>query len=195
VERVRFRYRLAAAGIDLGVLFALGYGISNVTQWLIIKQMTRPFVPMNPSKWFIVVITLTPPLVLLGYMGLELLARATPGKMLLKLRVRREDGGPATAGALVGRWLIKCSGILVEFAWALFFCIVVLARGSVPMTLGYYAGAVVSLMMVLNLMVLVFWLFALGKRRQAVYDRVTRTGVFRLADVSEQARAFEPVLG
>jgi uncharacterized RDD family membrane protein YckC len=99
-------------------------------------------------------------LVWLAYSATEILKAASPGKMLLGLKIVGETGGDATRAELLKRWAIKWSPSLVGLLWAVkgmagFHWIQAVAVGA------FVAGC----------------FFALGAKRQALHDRVTHTAI------------------
>jgi len=101
----------------------------------------------------------------LGYVGysvLEILKAATPGKMLLKLKITNEDGSEANRQTLIKRWAIKQIPLFVNvvaavttvllFSWLTLFC---------------FIGYVISCCLTFR------------PDRQALHDTMAHTAVFR----------------
>jgi uncharacterized RDD family membrane protein YckC len=96
------------------------------------------------------------------YMLTDVVAAATPGKMLMRLKIRREDSQKARIGNLLTRYLLKCS----------FFLIV--------LPFGIIENTVLSILFLsIGLMVFVGYFLILGDERQALHDRLSHTSVFR----------------
>jgi uncharacterized RDD family membrane protein YckC len=89
-------------------------------------------------------------------------AAATPGKALMRLTIRREDGHRAGLGRRLGRYLLKCSALLVVLPFGIVENIV--ASG---------------LFLLLGLAAIPGYLMILGSGRQTLYDRLSRTAVYR----------------
>jgi uncharacterized RDD family membrane protein YckC len=101
------------------------------------------------------------------YSLIEGLTGASPGKMLLKLKVGTADGHHAQIATYVTRWAVKYSGQLLAFLS------VVLVTPAIG-TVGTLA----------NLVVFVGCFLVLGANRQAIHDMVAKTAVFKKADLS-----------
>lgn len=101
----------------------------------------------------------------------EVLCAAGPGKLLIGLRIRNADGAPASAGQLLGRWLVKHA--------ALVFVILALALGG-----GDLGNLVSGLGLLISAVIAAGFLMTLGEQRQALHDRICGTAVFRVAAAS-----------
>ena len=102
------------------------------------------------------------------YSLIEAFTGASPGKMLLKLKVGTADGRRGTLRLYVTRWAIKYSGTLLGLL------------GAIPglHVLGLLAPAA-------GVIVFVGCFLALGDRRQALQDLGASTAVFRKADLGD----------
>jgi uncharacterized RDD family membrane protein YckC len=100
------------------------------------------------------------------YSLIEAFTGASPGKMVLKLKVGTADGRRASAALYARRWGIKYSGTLLGML------------GAVPglHALGLLAPAA-------GLVVFVGCFLVLGDRRQALHDLGAATAVFRTSDL------------
>jgi uncharacterized RDD family membrane protein YckC len=102
------------------------------------------------------------------YSLIEAFTGASPGKMLLKLKVGTADGRRGTLRLYVTRWAIKYAGTLLGLL------------GAIPglHVLGLLAPAA-------GVIVFVGCFLALGDRRQALHDLGASTAVFRRADLGD----------
>ncbi len=191
-KRVGVRLRSCALLVDGVVILVMWFGLSVLTQRV---AMGYGGMPMLSGKgyvglWFFML--LTPPLAVLMYAGCDAYFAATLGKSLLKLRIADETGRRATRGQLLARFAVKYASLIVLAVWIAFFSVhVAVSNGRglndvvrlTPFVLGF-AG--------LLLLIAGFGgLMALRAPRQALHDRLTRTAVYRAADVTTSF--FEPV--
>jgi len=101
-------------------------------------------------------------LIALAYSSLEIWRAATPGKMILGLRIKSEDGSAAATNVLTTRWALKNgSSILTMLAGLLGL--------AVLSTVGTVWG----------LIVLLGFLLTLGAARQALHDKIAKSAVYR----------------
>jgi len=100
------------------------------------------------------------------YSLVEAFTGASPGKMLLGLKVGLEDGRRAPVATYLARWIVKYSGSVLGLLGALPALHVLAALASA-------AGLVVFLGCFL----------VLGDKRQALHDLAAKTAVFRKADL------------
>jgi uncharacterized RDD family membrane protein YckC len=100
------------------------------------------------------------------YSLVEALAGASPGKMILGLKVGTDDGRRGSTGLYVKRWAIKYSGTLLGLL------------GAIPglHLLGLLAPAA-------GLTIFIGCFLVLGDKRQALHDLGAATAVFRKADL------------
>lgn len=113
--REGFLLRFCAAFID-GVFCLVPYGIG-----VALAAVAGP----RAGGFFIA-------LAILGYSAVEIFKAATPGKMLLKLKITNEDGSEASRQTLIKRWAIKqvplffnvvfAISMLGIFGWLTMFC-------------------------------------------------------------------------
>jgi uncharacterized RDD family membrane protein YckC len=103
------------------------------------------------------------PLWLLAYCGAEAVLGRTLGKRLAKIVVRTAAGARASPGALLTRWLAKFIWLLIGPA--------VKWMGDAPV------GAPVTYLT--WLIVLIGFAWAAGPARQALWDKLAGTAVFR----------------
>ena len=100
------------------------------------------------------------------YSLIEAFTGASPGKMLLGLKVGTGDGRRGSAALYVKRWAIKYSGTLLGLL------------GAIPglHVLGLLAPAA-------GLIIFIGCFLVLGEKRQALHDMGAATAVFRKADL------------
>jgi uncharacterized RDD family membrane protein YckC len=101
------------------------------------------------------------------YSLIEAFTGASPGKMLLRLKVGLEDCRPAPVGTYLARWIVKYSGSVLGLV------------GVVPglHVVGLLASAA-------GLAVFLGCFLVLGDKRQALHDLAAKTAVFRKADLT-----------
>lgn len=144
--REGFLFRFCAALIDAVFCVVPGFVLS-----LIVAKVA--------GLWFAGVFVA---LAYLGYSALEIFKAATPGKMLLKLKITNEDGSEAARATLIRRWAIKqipqfanlvaAVTALTIFGWFTMFCVI---------------GFVISCCLTFR------------PERQALHDTFAHTAVFR----------------
>lgn len=156
MERIGFGPRFGAMLIDiviimvgmsiLGILFGLGamgfLGGGSITGFSI----------------GMILVALIP----IAYSYTDVLMAATPGKKVLKLVIRNEDGSQADQQTLTKRWAFKNSSSLLQFLTAL-------TTVELFTTLGGLAG----------LVVFIGCFFVFAEARQAFHDKFAKTAVFR----------------
>src|SRR6185503_19363748 len=92
--------RILATLIDFVIFYTAAWLIS-----LLIEPALRARIQTEwRSDYLLNIIMLS---LLLLYSSLEMIVAATPGKILLKLRIVRVDGAQASTSMLVLRWLTK----------------------------------------------------------------------------------------
>jgi uncharacterized RDD family membrane protein YckC len=101
------------------------------------------------------------------YSLIEAFTGASPGKMILKLKIGFEDGRNAPVSTYVARWAVKNSGTLIA--------VVALMPGLHLLSpVGSLAGFVIFIGCFL----------VLGDKRQALHDMAAKTAVFNRADLT-----------
>jgi uncharacterized RDD family membrane protein YckC len=98
---------------------------------------------------------------------IEAFTGASPGKMVLKLKVGHEDGRRASVSTYAARWAVKYAGTLL---------------GMVAMLPGLHLIGTLALPAAVVIFVGCF--LVLGDKRQALHDIAARTAVFRKADLT-----------
>lgn len=86
----------------------------------------------------------------------------TPGKMLLKLKNKNEDGAAAGAGALWTRALLKYIGAIMALLAGV-------TGVAIIGTIGSLAGFIIF----------IGCFFVLGQKRQAIHDLIAKTAVYK----------------
>ncbi len=110
------------------------------------------------------------PLMLLLYNSLEVLIAATPGKLLLDMRIAGAGRKKADTVSLVKRFAFKNSGQILSL-------LSYVALAGLFDTLSSLAG----------LVILIGCFFVLGAKRQAFHDMLAKTAVYRKYDVLEES--------
>jgi uncharacterized RDD family membrane protein YckC len=100
------------------------------------------------------------------YSLIEAFTGASPGKMVLKLKIGFEDGRNAPLGTYVSRWAVKYAGTLIGL-------VALLPGLGLLSTVGTLAGFVIFIGCFL----------VLGDKRQALHDMAAKTAVFNKADL------------
>jgi len=109
-------------------------------------------------------------LVGLAYWSTEIFRAASPGKMILGLKIGSETGAPATQNELVTRWVVKNSGSLIG--------LLAIIVGAVVPFFGMLLGWISALA---NLAIFVGCFLTLGQTRQALHDIIAHTAVYKVA--------------
>ncbi len=100
------------------------------------------------------------------YSLIEALTGASPGKMLLSLKIGTADGHNAPISTYITRWAVKNSGTLLSM-------IALLVATPAIGTLGTIA----------SLVIFVGCFLVLGAAKQAIHDMAAKTAVFKKADL------------
>ena len=96
------------------------------------------------------------------YLLLEVVTGATPGKLIMRLKVAGEDGNPASWGRRLGRYLGKSC-----------FLLIIPPFGMTEVAILVYPFLAVGVASFLG----TFLIF--GPEKQTLYDRLTKTAVFK----------------
>jgi uncharacterized RDD family membrane protein YckC len=154
MERVGFGRRLAAFLIDvvilMGPLVIVGFSFQEEVS---VGNRTR--LRMSETG------TLLAGLISLAYFSTEIFKAATPGKLILGIRIGNEQGGTAPASMLTTRYLIKTSGTSLQI-------LAVLTGLS-------FIGL---LRLIVGLILLIGLFFIFTARRQGFHDMIAKTAVF-----------------
>jgi uncharacterized RDD family membrane protein YckC len=162
MNRAGIGRRLAALLIDIVLIISfavvLARPILKVEGWLGLVRFAS--IDTNAGAWMAIILILFG--ATWGYLLIEVIASATPGKLILGLTVRCADGLPAGIGRRLARYFLKASGLLIVVPFGMvenmFIAPIFLCLG-----LSSLAG-----------LFLVF-----GKNRQTLYDILSRTAVYR----------------
>lgn len=154
--------RLGALSIDIVLIISfavvLARPILKVEGWFGLVRFAT--IDTNAGGWMAIILILFG--ATWGYLLIEAIAAATPGKLILGLTVRRADGLPAGIGRRLERYFLKAAGLLIVVPFGMvenmFLAFTFLCLGGASL-----AG-----------LFLVF-----GKNRQTLYDILSRTAVYR----------------
>ncbi len=159
MKRVGFGPRLLALIIDAVILFivvgiigALSGTGKNMDPQDFSSVFSDPSKFMNPVQIIIVLL----------YTGMEFLLAATPGKMILKMKIKGASGKNAALSVLFIRWLIKQSANILSFLF-------ILTHIQFLWILQSLAG----------LVIFIGCFFVLGKNKQALHDMLAKTAVYK----------------
>ncbi len=112
----------------------------------------------------------------LAYWSMEIFKAASPGTMILKLRITNGDGTDALRSRLTMRWLTKNSPLL----WSFFASLLKIPALELVSSIN-------------NLLVFISCLMVLRESKLAWHDEWAGTAVFRPARLAED-RGFEPIM-
>jgi uncharacterized RDD family membrane protein YckC len=101
-------------------------------------------------------------LIPMAYTSTEIFMAGTPGKKVLKLAIRNDDGSVAAQNTLIKRWVFKNSGSVLMF-------LSTLTTVSILATVGNIA----------SLIVFVGCFFTLTEARLAFHDKFAKTAVYK----------------
>lgn len=118
---------------------------------------------MGVSYLSVVIATLAALVVAGAYTSLEFLKAQTPGKMAFGMKIRRQDGSPASQDQLIKRWLFKFSPSILGVLFAV-------------LNMGGMANTVQGL---LGLLVLISALMCARESKLALHDEWFGTAVFK----------------
>jgi uncharacterized RDD family membrane protein YckC len=154
MEKIGFGPRFLAALIDgvalMVVMMILGtvFGVSMMPT------------PDAGFSLFAIIMTLIP----LGYISTEIFQAATPGKQLMKLKIKNQDGTDADQSILQKRFLIKTAGSLLQLVGAV-------TTLSIFNTVGGLVGLIIAL----------GCFMVLTDDKQALHDKLAQTAVFKVS--------------
>lgn len=100
------------------------------------------------------------------YSTFEIFKARTPGKMIVKIIIRNQDGSIASYYTLIFRWMLK-------YLDNLFFLIFYFTRNNLFMYSALGIGIIITLGCFL----------ALGELKQALHDRIAKTAVFSTKEI------------
>lgn len=195
-SRAGFGVRVAAALIDAALLLPVYFALVQGAEWIVAAHLfgLRHVARLDPV---FMSITIGNALVL-AYSLFEIAYAATPGKMLLRLKIKSLDGAAATRGQLLARYALKhgariCGLVNVLLSIRRLRPLYAWAPLPVFRTQPLQFVTLRTIGELLWLFAVVGFFFTLGKTRQALYDRFTGTAVFRTKVFLPAKRGFEPL--
>lgn len=182
-RRVGVGMRVGAAIID-GILFS----IVMIALWLIdhfggVLAWMDDLVPRRVMTKSLVLF----PMLWLLYTATEVFGAATPGKVILGVRIARTDFSPAFRRQRVRRWLIRrCAAIT-----AIVLLVLILVRSDIPFLWRYRHALdfMVYFPYVLEVAVIVAFLGCAGRSGLSYYDRWLGTAVIHDMDLKRSKNA------
>jgi len=170
MERIGFGPRLGAALIDVSILQIVMFPFLIISTFFMSSGSLEDLVM---SVGFVIMLILS-----FAYTTLEIFKAATPGKMLLKLKIKAEDGNEASKGALVKRWAFKnipsiCVGLCLIFNGLALSYPSFVSFNIIDFFLG--------ISQIVLLVVFVGCFFTLAEARQAFHDKFAKTAVFKVS--------------
>ena len=169
--RVGFGRRLGAALIDFviwTIIFIILFSITGVSEEaksILNEAMVNPAAFQELDK-------IMAPLILiswLAYFSTEIFFAATPGKMVLGIKIADEERQEAGMGTLFTRFIIKH----IDYVFSV---LTLLTAIQIFSTVGS----------VLSLLIVVGFFFTLAPKRQAFHDMLAKTAVYYREDVINQ---------
>ncbi len=124
-------------------------------------------------------LVLTPSIIFL-YWLIEGLTGASPGKMILKLRVGDSGGNFTSVDKLFLRVVVKTAGYGVRFVFPFILKAGTFMGVTWPLetvTIAFYAEFFVGAIAFGG------WFFALGPNKQALHDKIAKTAVYQFGDL------------
>jgi uncharacterized RDD family membrane protein YckC len=156
MERIGFGARFGAALIDIVVIL-----IAMAVLGPLFGVGATAFAMAGSEAGFslgILIIMLIP----VAYSSTEVFLAGTPGKKILKLAIRNEDGTPAEQNTLIKRWVIKNSGSFLNLIGAI-------TTVTLFSSLGSLAGFVIFIGSFLVFM----------EAKMALHDKLAKTAVYK----------------
>ncbi|MCX7937503.1 MAG: RDD family protein [Chlorobi bacterium] len=101
----------------------------------------------------------------------EIFLAASPGKMMLGIKIASQDGTPASTQALATRWFIK-SGLSSLLG------VVATLSDSIVLSVLYP---------LVSFIVFIGYFFVFGEKRQALHDLIAKTAVYRREHIQHQS--------
>ena len=176
-KRIGFGPRLGAYVIDIVFVWVLAGILSRVsTSWMAVlaQQQVDELVSSNPffaqiytpEMLSMVVATTRISLIVifaeLIYFSTEIFLGASVGKIILGLKIANADGGDASKGALLGRYLLKHISKVCA----------VLSMLCIPALFNFFGS-------LFGFVIFIGCFFAAGDRHQALHDMLCHTVVVR----------------
>jgi len=177
-ERVGLGLRLLALGID-SLLWSLSIGLTvGVILPFFVEGNFDDLLLQSDQR--VMSFMATSFGVMLIYSYLDVLLRATPGKLVTSIRICDQSGGEATTKSLMVRFLLKNSLFL-----GLFTLGVVLTVTDNP-HVADIVGLLLFVSQVLALVMLLGFLGALRKSKLALHDYLSGTAVYLVEGKSKE---------
>ncbi len=158
MERIGFGPRLGAVLIDAVIIIILMFILGPM-----FGAGAMGFAAAGSVTGFsfgLLVLALIP----IAYSSTEVFLAGTPGKKVLKLAIRNQDGSPATQEVLLKRWGMKNVGSIFNVVAAI-----------TAITLFNTLGTIASLI------IFVGAFMALTEEKLALHDKIAKTGVYKTA--------------
>ncbi len=156
MKRVGFFPRLLAAILDMIILMILVYIVNMLTGSQLSTDPSQMFGGDGPA------IPLSGIVIALLYTSLEIWMAATPGKMILKLKIKNVKGKNGTSSVLFIRWIFKQSAQILSLLFVL-----------------THIQPIWYLQSLLGIVIFVGCFFTLGKNKQALHDMLAKTAVYK----------------
>jgi len=161
MKRANIGRRVAALAIDVAGVAVAAIIFQNPILKLVDALGMIKFLSIDTTAEALMMIILALWGAGLLYMLTDVVASATPGKMLMRLKIRREDGRKAGPGNLLTRYILKCS-----------FFLIVLPFGIVENTI------LNILFLLIGVAAFAGYFLILGDERQTLHDRLSHTAVY-----------------
>jgi len=183
-HRIGFGPRLGAYLIDFVFVIGIAFMLSSV-----ISDILMDFVDtsaMSDQQWdqmqkiyggfagVMLTLSVSAPLSAFLYGLIEGFTGASPGKMMLGLKIGNQDGTPAELGKLMGRFAIKNSGNIISLIYIAISII-----------------AVKYLSSIVGIVILIGCFFVLGDSKLALHDLIAKTAVYKKAFLNGTEKAEE----
>ena len=167
--RVGFGRRLGAYFIDF--LFTIMIYIIAMFVTGAIEEIMKIEDIFNNIKAYMVIVqdaTLLGVLFSLLYYSTEIFFSASPGKMILGIKIAQENRHTAEMGSLILRYLLKHSSAIIS-ALSLIILLPILS----------------SLSSIVQLVIVVGFFFTLSVKRQAIHDLLSKTAVYYKENIKQ----------
>ncbi len=187
-RRISVVPRIIAAVIDMVLVGLLVLGVwivDNFTGLLenFVRQFREPAVDslmlLFPTLWLL-------------YTTTEIFGAATPGKSIVAIRIASTNFTPASRKQRLQRWMIRRTSAIVMLVFVLLY----VAQRNAPITVfseSFFESAE-PVTALLQIPLIIAFLFCGGRNRLALYDRLLGTAVIDDMDLKRsRARAFTVV--
>jgi uncharacterized RDD family membrane protein YckC len=160
-ERAGFLRRFPALVLDAVIIFVLIFPLGRpASQLLAALGVPMSSIDTNAAAYGAFLFYFWT--IAIFYLLIEVFAGATPGKLIMRLKVAGEGGDPASWGRRLGRYLGKVC-----------FLLIIPSLGMIEVELLALSFLAVGLASFLG----TFYIFGPGK--QTLYDKLTKTAVFK----------------